>query len=74
MAKAEPAQQTRITRRDLESKFRAFQGDIQGKVDDKKQTLVAAGAGIGMFLMLVFFLLGRRSGKKKTTLVEIRRV
>jgi hypothetical protein len=74
MAKAEPAQQTKITRGDLESKFRAFQGDIQGKVDDKKQTLMAVGAGAGMFLMLVFFLLGRRSGKKKTTLVEIRRV
>jgi hypothetical protein len=74
MAKSEPAQQTKITRSDLESKFRAFQGDIQGKVDDKKQTLMAVGAGAGMFLMLVFFLLGRRSGKKKTTLVEIRRV
>ena len=74
MAKAEPAQQTKITRSDLESKFRAVQGDIQGKVDDKKQTLMAVGAGAGMFLMLVFFLLGRRSGKKKTTLVEIRRV
>ena len=74
MAKAAPVQQTKITRSDLESKFRAFQGEIQGKVDDKKQTLVAAGAGVGMFLLLVFFLLGRRSGKKKTTLVEIRRV
>ena len=74
MARSQPAQQTKITRGDLESKFRAFQGDIQGKVDDKKQTLLAAGAGVGMFLMLVFFLLGRRSGKKKTTLVEIRRV
>jgi hypothetical protein len=74
MAKAQPAQQTKITRGDLESKFRAFQGEIQGKVDDKKQTLITVGAGLGMFLMLVFFLLGRRSGKKKTTLVEIRRI
>ena len=74
MAKAQAAHQTKITRNDLESKFRAFQGEVQDKVDDKKQTLIAAGAGIGMFLMLVFFLLGRRSGKKKTTLVEIRRV
>jgi len=74
MARAQPAKQTKITRGDLESKFRAFQGEVQNKVDDKKQTLMAAGAGVGMFLMLVFFLLGRRSGKKKTTLVEIRRV
>jgi hypothetical protein len=74
MARAQPAQHTKITRGDLESKFRAFQGEVQSKVDDKKQTLMAAGAGVGMLLMLVFFLLGRRSGKKKTTLVEIRRV
>ena len=47
MAKAQPAQQTKITRGDLESKFRAFQGEIQDKVDDKKQTLLAAGAGVG---------------------------
>ena len=46
MARAQTAQQTKITRSDLESKFRAFQGDIQGKVDDKKQTLLAGGAGI----------------------------
>jgi hypothetical protein len=74
MAKAQPAQHTTITRGDLESKFRAFQGEIQGKVEDKKQTLLAGGAGVTMVLLIVFFLLGRRSGKKKTTLVEIRRV
>jgi hypothetical protein len=74
MARAQTAQQSKITRSDLESKFRAFQGEIQGKVDDKKQTLLAGGAGVTMLLILVFFLLGRRSGKKKTTLVEIRRV
>ena len=74
MARAQTAQQTKISRNDLESKFRAFQGEIQEKVDDKKQTLLAGGAGITMFLIILFFLLGRRSGKKKTTLVEIRRV
>jgi hypothetical protein len=65
---------TKITRDDLESKLRAFQGDVQGKVDDKKSTLMAAGAGLGALLLIIFFLLGRRSGKKKTTFVEIRRI
>ena len=65
---------TKITRDDLESKLRAFQGDVQGKVDDKKSTLLAAGAGLGALLLIVFFLLGKRSGKKKTTFVEIRRI
>jgi len=64
----------RITRNDLERKFRTFQDDVQGRVDDKRSTLVTAAAIAGVVLVLVVFLLGKRSGKKKTTLVEIRRV
>lgn len=63
-----------ITRDDLEHKLRSFQGDIKGRVNDQKSNLMAIGAGVGIVLLLVFFLLGRRSGKKKTTVVEIRRV
>ena len=65
---------TKITRDDLERTLRALQGDVQGKVDDQKSTIMAAGAGIGALLLIVFFLLGRRSGRKKTTFVEIRRI
>jgi len=35
--------------------------------------MVVAG-GIGVILVIVFFLLGRRSGKRRSTVVEIRRV
>lgn len=66
--------QQRLTRDDLEAKFRDFQGDVQGKVNDKKQTLIAVAAAGGALILIIFFLLGRRSGRKKTTLVEIRRV
>jgi hypothetical protein len=66
--------QQRITRDDLEAKFRQVQDEVQGKVNDKKQTLVTAVAVGGVVLLLLFFLLGKRSGKKKTTFVEIRRV
>jgi hypothetical protein len=64
----------RVSRDDLEAKFRAFQGDVQGKVEGSKQTLLLGAAAGGMLLMLLVFLIGKRSGKKKTTLVEIRRV
>ena len=64
----------KITRDDLEQKLRAFQGEVKGKVDDQKSNLMAAGAGLGTLMLIIFFLLGRRSGKKKTTVVEIRRV
>jgi len=66
--------QQRITRDDLESRFRQLQDNVQGRVDDKKRTLATAGVVAGVVLLLVFFMLGSRRGKKKTTLVEIRRV
>jgi hypothetical protein len=65
---------TTISRDDLETKLRALQGDIKGKVDDQKRNIVAVGAGAGTFLLILFFLLGKRSGKKKSTYVEIRRI
>ena len=63
-----------ITRGDLEEKFREIQDDVQGKVVSKKDTMRAVAIGGGVVLLLIFYVLGRRSGKKKTTLVEIRRV
>jgi hypothetical protein len=74
MAKAAQVTGGRITRDDLERRFAAPQGGIRDKVADRKRTLVTA-AGVGAaVLLLIVFLLGKRSGKRKTTLVEIRRV
>ena len=64
----------RVSRDDLEAKFRELQGDVKSKVDDKKQPLMAGAIVGGILLILLVFLLGKRSGKKKTTLVEIRRL
>jgi hypothetical protein len=65
---------TKISRADLEAKFREVQDGLQGKLEDKKASILTVVAVTGVVLGLVFFLLGRRSGRKKTTLVEIRRV
>ncbi len=64
----------KITPEDLEGKLRAFQGDVQGKIESKKNTMLAIGAAGVTLLLIIFFLMGKRSGKKKTTLVEIRRI
>ena len=66
--------QQRITRDDLESRFRQLQDNVQGRVEDKKQTLLSGGIVAGVLLLVIFFLLGKRRGKRKTTLVEIRRI
>lgn len=69
-----PATPTKITAEDLQGKLQAFQSDLQGKVDDKKNTLMTIGGVALVVLLIMFFLLGKRSGKKKTTLVEIKRI
>jgi hypothetical protein len=68
------ASASKVTPDDLRANFQALQDGLKGKVDDQRSTLATvAGAG-GLLLAIIVFLLGRRSGKKKTTLVEIRRV
>jgi hypothetical protein len=66
--------QSRISREDIESKLRVLQGDVQGKVDDRRSTLLAVAGGVGVVLIVAFYLMGRRSGKRRSTVVEIRRV
>lgn len=67
-------QSTKITPQDLQRKLQGFQDGIQGKVDEKRSTIMTAGASVGVVLLVIFFLLGKRSGKRKTTIVEIKRV
>jgi len=69
-----PPQPTTVSRDDLEQRFRALQEGVRGQVDDRKNTFITTAGLIGLLIVLLIFLLGRRSGKKKTTYVEIRRV
>jgi hypothetical protein len=64
----------RITRADIETKLRELRGDVEetgeAVVEKGKAVIgVAAAAVVGLA-----FLLGIRRGKKKSTVVEIRRV
>ncbi|NBR67181.1 MAG: hypothetical protein EBT79_07900 [Actinobacteria bacterium] len=63
----------RITRDDLEKKFRALQADIQGRAQDRKQSIVAAGSAVATVVILLAYILGRRSGRKRAGRVEFRR-
>jgi hypothetical protein len=63
-----------ITREDLESKMRELVEDARSEVASTKNTVLSAGVVIGLLLLLVAFLLGRRAGRKRSTIVEIRRV
>ena len=64
----------KISPEDLQRKLQSFQDGIQGKVEDKKSTLMTVGGVALVVLLVVVFLVGKRAGKKRSTLVEIRRI
>jgi len=63
-----------ITRDDIEQGFRDIQGEISGQVDAAKPKIMSIGIGVGVLLLVIAYLMGRRVGKTKSTVVEIRRI
>ncbi|MBL6619588.1 MAG: hypothetical protein ACO3V0_00325 [Ilumatobacteraceae bacterium] len=65
---------TNTSKDDLRETLQGFQDGLRGAIDDRRQTLVTVGAAVGVALVVVAYLLGRRVGRRRTTFVEIRRV
>jgi hypothetical protein len=65
--------ESRITKADLETKFQELQDDLQGRASDKKQSIIAAVSIASAVVVLIAYLLGRRGGRKRRSVVEIRR-
>jgi 1-aminocyclopropane-1-carboxylate deaminase/D-cysteine desulfhydrase-like pyridoxal-dependent ACC family enzyme len=68
------AQPQPIRRSDLEAKMRELQGEVTDTREAATTTLVTVGAIVAVGVIAVAFLLGRRKGKKRTTVVEVRRI
>ncbi len=56
--------QDRVTRADLEDKFRSLQRQVTGDVEERKSMVVAGAVGAGLLALLVSYLLGRRRGRR----------
>ncbi len=63
-----------ISREDLRASFRAFKDDIDQSADEAASKAMPVLALAGVLLLVVIFLLGRRAGRTKSTVVEIRRI
>jgi len=63
----------KITKDDLEKRFKALQDDVTEITETKKSSFtVLAVAGVAAGL-LVAYLLGRRGGRRRRGVIEIRR-
>ena len=63
----------KITPEDIEAKFRSLTADVDDRADAAKGTAMTVGAVIAAAVVVGVFLLGRSRGKRRTTIVEVRR-
>ncbi|MGZ8762242.1 MAG: hypothetical protein ACXW2Y_02840 [Acidimicrobiia bacterium] len=63
-----------VGRDDIEAKMREITGEVGGEVESARNLAVAVGVGVVVVVVLVAFVLGRRRGRKRTTIVEVRRL
>ena len=64
----------KITRDQIEAKLREVTGGVSEEVDDVKSQALAIGLGIALVTVTVVFLIGRRMGRRRSTIVEVRRI
>ena len=63
-----------ITRADLEAKIRDITGDVSSTVETARGIGVAVAVGAGVLFVVSAYWLGRRKGRKRRTVLEIRRI
>ena len=63
----------KITRAELEGKFKALQDDIQGTAKNNKSSIATYAAIASGAVVILAYAFGRRSGRKRRGVLEIRR-
>lgn len=64
----------KVSRDDIEAKLREIRGEVDSVGEASRGYLVAAGAVAAIVVVASAFVLGRRKGRRRTTVVEVRRV
>lgn len=63
-----------IDRGQIEAKLRELQGGVTDTRESATSMLLTVGAVVAVGVLAVAFLAGRRKGRKRTTVVEVRRI
>jgi len=63
----------KITPADIKSKLSDIQSEATSTVEGAKSQLLAIAGGVGIVLLIVAFLLGRKGGMRKSTIIEVKR-
>ncbi len=63
-----------VSRTDIEQKLREIKGEVDSTAQTAKPFALAGAVVLVVAVLGGAYLLGRRKGKKRTTIVEVRRV
>ncbi|MGH9080150.1 MAG: hypothetical protein ACRDYE_08785 [Acidimicrobiales bacterium] len=64
----------RITRDQIEAKFRELTGEVADEAESARTQAVTVALAVAVGLVAVVFLIGRRSGRRRSAVVEVRRI
>ena len=73
-AKPVVAPDGKITRDDIEAKLRELRGDVGERTEAAKVPAIAIAVGVVVVTIAAAYFLGRRKGKRRQTVLEIRRI
>lgn len=64
----------RVTRDDIEAKLRELQGEVDTGVERAKVPAIAIVAGVVAVTVIASYWLGRRRGRRRQLILEIKRI
>ena len=63
-----------ITRADLEAKFGELRGEVDERTQAAKVPAIAVAVGAAVLTVVAIYWMGKRKGKKRQLVLEIRRI
>ena len=74
MSKSTAAVPEKVTRDDIEAKLRELRGEVDSRVSDVKFSVTVVAVAVAVSAVVTAYWLGRRRGKRRQTVFEIRRI
>ena len=63
-----------VTRQDIEAKLRELQARVEDEAEQAKPSIIRVGAAVAAGVIVLVYLMGKRRGRIRSTVVEVRRV
>ena len=64
----------KITRDDIEAKLRELRGEVDERVEEVKVPAIAVAVGVAVVAIVAAYWFGKRKGKKRQMVLEIKRI